>query len=318
MNEFLPRVDILLATFNGQRYLSEQLDSLLAQDYPNFRIIVSDDGSSDSTRSLLKTYLESYPETIILIDNPAKGRGAAANFEFLLQWSLDQKWASWFCFSDQDDIWESFKISTLIKVVSEEKLTDNAFPVVIHSDLTVISSRCELLSQSFVSYERMDMSNQTGIGLLSANVVTGCAAMFNRSLIEIALPFPPEAVMHDWWCALFSSVGRRVFVPLSLVKYRQHESNHIGARSRSLSSAAKRALLEPAQLYQRIASLGVRTLQQSKAFRDRLSLHGIDPAFVNDYLSFRELRLLYRLKRYRKYYPFRTMDALVRCLLWRG
>ena len=106
-------VDVLLATYNGAKYLEAQLDSILAQTHQAFRILVSDDGSSDATPQILQRYQERLGERLVLVPNPSAGSGVVRNFGNLMQASLDDGVAQWAVFADQDDVWLPEKIASL-------------------------------------------------------------------------------------------------------------------------------------------------------------------------------------------------------------
>ena len=217
-----PLIDILLATYNGARYLAPQLDSLLGQTHQHFRLLVSDDGSTDATLDILRGYRAAFGERLILLPNPSPGAGVVRNFERLMQASLADGQAQWAASCDQDDVWLPDKLATQWAEMQRiEVQAGTQTPCLVHGDLTVVNERLEVISPSFAAYQRTDPAAATALSLLSVNQVTGCAMMVNRALLRMALPVPPEAIMHDWWCALISGSGRRSYLPAPLLLYRQ-------------------------------------------------------------------------------------------------
>lgn len=222
-----PRIDILLATCNGEKYLSDQLDSLLNQDYQNIRLIVRDDASQDQTQNILKSYQAKYPEKIILHEGKEK-LGVKGNFSKLMEFSA----APYVMFADQDDVWLPHKVKHTLKVMQQLEQKYGEQPLLVHSDLVVVDENLRVLNSSFWKYA--GIKPHLGINLnrlLSQNVVTGCTVMVNRLLIEIAKPIPAEAFMHDWWIALTAaSFGQIGFINVPTLYYRQHSKNTLGAQ----------------------------------------------------------------------------------------
>jgi glycosyltransferase involved in cell wall biosynthesis len=223
-----PSLDVLLPTYQGARYLPEQLDSILAQSRPGLRILVRDDASSDATPAVLADYAARHPE-IVQIDDHRAGLGACGSFVALLERSD----ADYICFCDQDDVWLPDRLNRMLTRMREIQQQFGAeMPLLVHSDLVVVDASLGLLHPSFCAYQHLDpLGGGTLPRLLVQNVVTGCAAMINRALARRARPIPPEAVMHDWWLALVAAaVGRIGWLAEPTVLYRQHEANRVGAQ----------------------------------------------------------------------------------------
>ena len=228
---------ILLATHNGEIYLQEQLDSLLAQDCADWHLIARDDGSSDSSASILAECAAHHPRKITLLTGPGERLGASANFSTLLAHALTCSDAEAFMFCDQDDVWRSDKVSASLKKLRElEAATGPKTPLLVHSDMAVVDDRLDLIAPSFWRYQRINPSFTGRLNrLLVMNTVTGCAMIINRELAEQAGPIPQAAVMHDWWLALVAAAfGRSAWIPRPLAEYRQHGQNTVGAKPSSL------------------------------------------------------------------------------------
>lgn len=221
-------VDIILATYNGEKFLSEQIDSLLNQNHLKCRIIMRDDNSSDGTLKILKTYAKKYPKKIVLI--PSFERlGILANFSTLISHSD----ADYTLFSDQDDIWDEDKVTLSLQAIKKlETVYTTDCPILVHSDLQVINEDGAVISPSFWHYTGLKPSiGQSLNRLLMQNVVTGCAMMINRSLRELSVSIPKGAVMHDWWLALVATAfGKIGCIEKATIKYRQHGKNALGAK----------------------------------------------------------------------------------------
>ncbi|MFK7602286.1 glycosyltransferase family 2 protein [Deinococcus sp. SM5_A1] len=222
--------EVILATYNGELHLRKQLNSILSQ-IQNGVVIIHDDGSSDGTNKIISEYADKY-KCIRVIKGPAQGN-AKENFGFL----LEKTSSPYVLFSDQDDIWENNKIERLIKMITfYEGVYGEEKPLLLHSDLSLINENDYEFSSSFWRYQNLnpewgdDFNN-----LLAQNVVTGCTMIINRALINLTLPIPKEAIMHDYWLALTASgLGHIKYLDEALVKYRQHDSNVVGAKSFNL------------------------------------------------------------------------------------
>ena len=221
------KVDILLATYEGERFIKEQLDSLFNQTHKNFHIYVRDDLSKDKTVSIVEDFIEKYPQKITLLKSSAR-LGVKANFSSLMNVSN----APYVMFCDQDDVWLPNKIEKTLDRMIELEVVHKQKPLLVHTDLAVVDENLKIKNRSFWNYIHVKPSNGHSFNrLLSQNVVTGCTVMVNRLLVEIARPIPNECFMHDWWLALVASAfGRVAIINESLMLYRQHGKNTLGAK----------------------------------------------------------------------------------------
>lgn len=223
-----PVVEVLLATHNGERFLRQQVDSILAQDYPTVRILARDDASTDATASILREYAEQAPVRLAVLADSEPSGGAQWNFLRLMQAST----ASYACFADQDDVWLPDKISCSMQAMRGlEEGCGADVSLLVFSDLRVVDAELRPLHESFWANQglRGDDIHQLR-RLLQQNVVTGCTATLNRPLLDLALRMPQEAPMHDYWVALLAAtLGRAVALKEAMVLYRQHGGNVVGA-----------------------------------------------------------------------------------------
>lgn len=183
--------------------LLQYMDSIIGQTYGNWRLLARDDGSTDGTVDILRAYAGDHPGKILLIEDGDKGLGASGNFERLMRHSK----ADYIMFCDQDDVWLPDKIGRLFDAMREfENQHGTDIPLLVHSDLKVVGPDCEELQPSFFAFQGIELSFGRCINrLLVQNIVTGCASMFNRNLLERALPIPADAAMHDWWLTLVAA-----------------------------------------------------------------------------------------------------------------
>ena len=231
------KIAVLLSTYNGEKFLGEQLDSLLAQSHKNFILVVRDDGSRDRTVSILESYAGDHPERIHFLSRDGVNMGASAGFAFLVGYVLKNKnllrlKSTYMMFCDQDDTWFPEKIEKLLEaMLATEADNDSTLPIIVHSDLEVVSEQNTVIAKSLISYQGLEIGRNSFPNLVISNLVTGCTALINEPLAEKALPISEKAIMHDWWLALVASAfGRLVYLDIPLVHYRQHDNNTIGAK----------------------------------------------------------------------------------------
>jgi rhamnosyltransferase len=226
----LPSYAIVLSTYNGGIYIAEQIESIRAQTERNWRLYVRDDGSSDDTRAQLARFAAGDPR-IVVVSEGAGNFGAPASFGTLLSHAF-ARGEGYVFLSDQDDVWLPDKAALMLRVAVEHESRDGAHvPLLVHSDLRVVSTGLEVVHHSFFELQQLDPHEDTRpTRLLFRNAVTGCATLVNRALLQRALPFPRVA-MHDWWLAQCAALfGQIAFVAEPTVLYRQHDANFFGAR----------------------------------------------------------------------------------------
>lgn len=264
-----PSIDILMAVYNNEEFILEQLESLACQTYPHFRIIIRDDCSSDGSVSLIEEFSSRHPDRVILIKG-TENLGAKGNFAKL----MDECKSKYAMFCDADDIWSPTKIEeTLHLMQKNEALYGEKTPLLVHTDLSVVDRNLQSVCPSFWDYSQLNPHSARSINrLLTQNVVTGCTMLINRPLLELASPIPQEAVMHDWWIALVASAfGHIDFTLKPTILYRQHGKNSIGAKNKKSFSViwqeAKKAL-KPAGRQELKAKL-LKTIQQAAQFKIR-------------------------------------------------
>jgi glycosyltransferase involved in cell wall biosynthesis len=222
---------VVLATYNGGRYLRDQLDSLRAQSLTSWRLLVRDDGSKDETPSIIREY-SLLDDRIHEIHDDNGHLGASGCFARLLE-EAHRRGAKYVACSDQDDVWHPDRLKTSLKeIMATENKEGVRTPVLVSSDLAVVDEDLGEICSSFMKFENIANPSAPPLStLLVQNHVVGCTLIANRALLDLALPVPAEARMHDWWLALCAkAAGVLRYVPVATVKYRQHSGNVLGAR----------------------------------------------------------------------------------------
>ena len=219
------KIEILLATYNGEKYLNEQIDSIINQTYTNWKLLIRDDGSEDRTLEILKEY-EKRDERISILRHNKGNLGFVKNFEELLKNSSEE----FIMFSDQDDYWLENKIEKYIGVLENLDVEKLKKPLLIHSNSFVCDEKLNILKKNFV--DSKVALQYGGNGYFFAYFVQGSTTLINRKLINLGLPFLRSVTLHDrYFHLLVEFFGNRIFIDESLIKYRQHRNNEIGAKS---------------------------------------------------------------------------------------
>jgi len=220
-------VEVLLATFNGESFLREQIDSVLTQDYPHLRVLARDDGSSDGTVEILKDYQKRFPDRVRLLPTDKPTGSPKRNFLKLMHASS----ADYVCFCDQDDVWLPDKVSITMKAMHDLELKwERSMPCLVFTDLQLVDAELATLHRSFWEFMNVDPGSVDRLNrLLMVCVVTGCTAVINRPLLELAKRMPDEAAMHDRWIGLIAAtMGKSMIIRNQTVLYRQHGRNLLG------------------------------------------------------------------------------------------
>ncbi len=224
------RISVAMATYNGEKYLSEQLDSILVQTHAIDEVVVVDDCSSDATQAILFQYVSSYPQ-IKVVQNQSN-LGVVKTFEKALSYCTHE----FILLCDQDDVWLENKVEVLLKSIGNNLL--------IHSDAQLVDSNLQSIASS-LSAKNKDVTRSSFVELLLTNQVTGCTVMIRKELLEFALPIPDGTYMHDYHLTLVAAYFKRIgYVHHALTKYRQHGGNVVGTIAPDYFSWKQKQLVE--------------------------------------------------------------------------
>lgn len=285
-------VAVLIAVYNGEKYLAEQLDSLLAQTYTDWIAYIHDDGSSDRTPMILEQYAHRYPERFILLDGEATG-SAKDNF-FYLFGSVE---APLYMCCDQDDVWLADKIEkTLREMRLAERETD--IPCLVYTDLKIVDESLHVISGSMDQYQKLNCRDARINHVLVQNVVTGCTMMINRQLRDMILSLKDreKIVMHDWWAALIAAqFGVLHYLDEATILYRQHDENDTGAKKIDLAWYIRKILFHRRDMKHSLEMMR----KQAEALTDTFQVEPDSAAAA--YAVIHKCPKLKRMKIYRKY-----------------
>ena len=217
-----PKIEILMATYNGETYIREQIDSIINQTYKNWILLVRDDNSKDNTVSIIEEY-EQKDSRIRLLRDKKGNLGFVRNFEELMANSLED----FIMFSDQDDYWIENRIEKYIEIITNLSSEDMEKPLLIHSNSFICDKELNIKKEKFIS----NCAEDKEFDIVFFNyIVQGSTALVNRKLVNLALPFSSKVTLHDRYLHLLAEfLGKRIFLNQSLMKYRQHDNNKIGA-----------------------------------------------------------------------------------------
>ena len=274
----MSNIGIVLAVYNGGNFLAQQLDSIADQGECGWLLCARDDGSLDHSPEILEAYAKRDARFHVVSDSHGN-LGAGGNFAELM--TVDALASHpYIAFSDQDDVWRQDKLSRQMDMIRNMEQRFPNSPLLVHSDMQVVDARLNQIFPSFMSYQgiRHEANDPLNV-LLVQNFVTGCTIMVNRKLLDIALPIPDEALMHDWWLALCAAVfGRIGYIDKPLLQYRQHGNNEVGAKQLSsfmnpISGRWRQRWLEGRDnLFQ--------SMKQAQALSERIHEHDPDNRYL--------------------------------------
>lgn len=211
------KIIVLMSTYNGEKYLKEQIESIINQKDVNVELIVRDDGSSDKTIDILDYYSKTY--SFISWYNGGN-LGPAQSFLDLIKNAPD---SDYYAFSDQDDVWDNDKLIIAINQLSE---LDSNKPNLYYSNLKIVDQNLNFYRDS----HNREMYSKNKYSCLVENLCTGCTAVFNKKAKDIVkLHLPEYCTMHDTWIYMVCKIfGNCIYDKKPHICYRQHQDNVVG------------------------------------------------------------------------------------------
>ena len=246
-------VDILLPTYNGEKYLGEQIESIISQTYSNWRLVIRDDGSWDSTISMIESYQQKLKEKLIVVKDQKHNLGVCNNVFELLKYAS----APYVMLADQDDVWFPNKVEFLLKKIYKAERQYQNTPILVHAegittneDMVPLTGKkitplqgSKLSRREIIPYRKSLIGYASGYKkerneynrLLFQNVIQGASMIINRALIGklevLFLKKLPQKQYHDSIIASIASIeGKIIFCARPLMFYRQHTKNLVGTK----------------------------------------------------------------------------------------
>lgn len=221
MHENQKSIAILLAAYNAEKYIVEQIDSIIAQTNQDWTLYIRNDGSTDSTAEIIEKYYEKYPDRIIEIDKGGKNLGCRNNF-FRLFEVVDSEY---YMFCDQDDIWLPQKIEISLKEIQScEQRYSPATPILAFCDSIICDENMNIISSSFWKSSKINP-----VKLLSYNYMAiscpaaGASSILNKSVKSMLIPIAENDLIYDYWIAIsVAKYGKLHVITQPLRYYRQH------------------------------------------------------------------------------------------------
>jgi len=223
-----PKVSVALATYNGEQFLLEQLASLEAQSKPPCEVVIVDDGSTDKTPVLARSFAEDTDINVLYFENEVR-LGYAKNFER----AIDLCSGDYIFLCDQDDVWEAHKVERTLEVFET-----NPSKLVVINDARLVNADLEDTGLS-----KLGQIKNSGQSV--SQFVTGCCTAIRSDFKELLLPIPDEVFVHDTWLhALACTLDARVVLDETLQLYRRHGKNASGANHSRLTTLRPRMVAE--------------------------------------------------------------------------
>ncbi|WP_218654191.1 glycosyltransferase family 2 protein [Streptococcus pluranimalium] len=217
------KVNIVMSTYNGEKYLADQIKSIQSQTFEDWQLLIRDDGSSDNTPSIIRDMAKRDDRIHFINDGQNENYGVIKSFYHLVKYDS----ADYYFFSDQDDVWLPEKIEVTLKRAQSET---SAKPLLVYTDLKVVNEDLEVLQESMIK-SQSHHANTELVQELTENTVTGGTMMINKALADKWQVYD-NLLMHDWYLALLAaSLGKLVYIDQATQLYRQHEANVLGART---------------------------------------------------------------------------------------
>lgn len=280
MRETSQIAEILLAAYNGEKYICAQIDSILAQKDERWHLTISDDGSTDGTPSIIDEYVQRYPQRISRYCSGKRFGNARDHFFHLMQ-VCD---APYMLFCDQDDVWYPQKVGKVLDaMIREERQHGKDMPVLAFTDQTPTDEQLRPLAPSLMRYQQQFFERFDYRSILMQNVVTGGAMGINRALADMAghCGDSSQTIMHDWWLAVVAArFGQVVYIDEPLSDYRQHGSNSVGAKDVHSIDYIRSVMSNLAEMKRRVqakkgqAAVFFQTFEKMLTQEDKLFLKG--------------------------------------------
>lgn len=223
-------IAVLMSTYNGELYLRAQIDSVLSQKGVELLLIIRDDGSSDSTVSILQEYAELNDNIILLLETNC---GAEESFNKLCQYASKHLSTDYYAFCDQDDVWDSDKLKIAIDALEKYNIDS---PNLYFSNLRMVDEELNYIRDFYTPNEVFVDKSKSLVQIFTY----GCTCVFNRKALEYYCNVANKTFHDNWVYVICSYLGNVVYDPIGHIQYRQHSNNLSGHQKRGVSLTIKR------------------------------------------------------------------------------
>lgn len=283
------KVNILLSTYNGERFLAEQIKSIQEQTYSDWSLLIRDDGSKDQTREIIQNFVNQDERIRFINADEVVNLGVIKSFYTLLHYEE----ADYYFFSDQDDIWLPDKLQTSL---DQAQHYSNQEPLMIYMDLKVVNQDLEVMTESMIRTQSHHANTEL-VQELTENTVTGGVSMINHALAKLWTQ-TDDIIMHDWYLALLATAfGKLVYIDQAGELYRQHTDNVLGART--LSKRVQK-WIRPHILFSVYWDL-IKNSQKQAKYLLEMPLKAEDRELIEAFITIMDKSFLDRIRTLKKY-----------------
>lgn len=285
------KINIVMSTYNGEQFLAEQIDSIQQQTFKDWQLLIRDDGSSDQTPEIIKSFVAQDPRIVFINEHDRENFGVIKNFFTLIKHDK----ADYYFFSDQDDVWLEDKLETMLAAARQYP---DQLPLMVYTDLCVVDQNLQVMNQSMIR-SQSHHANTELVQELTENTVTGGVAMINHALAERWRTLD-NIIMHDWYLAvLATAMGKLVYIDQPGELYRQHDSNVLGART--FTKRLKTWLSGPSKMLEEYWWLIHASQAQADKILQENELGDEQEAVIRNYTALERLPLSQRIRVLRQY-----------------
>ncbi|MGO3003018.1 MAG: glycosyltransferase family 2 protein [Leuconostoc mesenteroides] len=285
------KINIVMSTYNGEQFLAEQIDSIQQQTFKDWQLLIRDDGSSDQTPEIIKSFVAQDPRIVFINEHDRENFGVIKNFFTLIKHDK----ADYYFFSDQDDIWLEDKLETMLAAARQYP---DQLPLMVYTDLCVVDQNLQVMNQSMIR-SQSHHANTELVQELTENTVTGGVAMINHALAEQWRTLD-NIIMHDWYLALLATaIGKLVYIDQPGELYRQHDNNVLGART--FTKRLKTWLSGPSKMLEKYWWLIHASQAQADKILQENELGDEQEAVIRNYIALERLPQSQRIRVLRQY-----------------
>lgn len=283
------KINILMSTYNGEKFLKQQIESIQKQTVEHWNLLIRDDGSTDKTPQIIQEFAKKDSRIRFINPNNRQNFGVVKNFHTLVKFEE----ADFYFFSDQDDVWLEDKLALTLAESNRYELNK---PLLVYTDLKIVNQKLEVTNESMIKTQSHH-ANTSLVEELTENTVTGGTMMINHALAK-EWTVTENLLMHDWYLALLaSSLGNLVYLDHPTELYRQHDSNVLGART---WSKRMKNWIRPHKLIDKYWWLITSSQEQAKLLLNH-NLRKSDYDMVEAYVTLLDKNLKQRIITLKKY-----------------